>query len=121
VPSADIVRAGLTAIANDWRWLAIAWHGVLAVLFAALWAGWRPSTRSLARLLIAPLVSVSVVACGEGYRFHGLPPWLSASLIRFVHFVMQCRQLLGIAQRVEATSALIAPLTASVDERRRSA
>jgi hypothetical protein len=40
---------------------------------------------------------------GQGYRFHGLPAPLSTPLIRLVHFVMQRRQLLGIAHRAEST------------------
>ena len=39
----------------------------------------------------------------QSYRFHGLPRWLSAPVIRIVHFVMQRRQLLGIARRVESS------------------
>lgn len=39
----------------------------------------------------------------SGYRFFGLPPAISRRLIRVVHFVMQRRQLLGIAGRVETT------------------
>jgi hypothetical protein len=38
---------------------------------------------------------------GQGYRFHGLPEWLSIPAIRLVHFVMQRKQLLGIVRRVE--------------------
>jgi hypothetical protein len=39
---------------------------------------------------------------GPGYRFHGLPLPLTKLVIRVVHFVMQRRQLLGIAERAEA-------------------
>lgn len=42
---------------------------------------------------------------GDRYRFHGLPPWLSKPIVRFVHFVMERKQLLEIARRVEATSS----------------
>jgi hypothetical protein len=38
---------------------------------------------------------------GQGYRFHSLPLWLSDPVIRVVHFVMQRKQLLGIARRTE--------------------
>ncbi len=38
---------------------------------------------------------------GRDYRFRGLPPWLSMILIRLVNFVMQRRQLLGIAWRAD--------------------
>ena len=39
---------------------------------------------------------------GRGYRFHGLPAWISDPAIRLVHFVMERKQLLGIAERVRA-------------------
>ena len=38
---------------------------------------------------------------GPGYRFHGLPLMLTRPAIRIVHFVMQRKQLLGIARRAE--------------------
>src|SRR5262245_43666094 len=40
----------------------------------------------------------------RGYRSFGLPPWLSSIVIRFVHFVMERKQLIGIARRAEAGS-----------------
>lgn len=39
---------------------------------------------------------------GQGYRFHGLPLWLTKIVIRVVHFVMQRKQLLGIVDRAES-------------------
>jgi len=39
----------------------------------------------------------------HGYRFHGLPSWLSKPIIRLVHFVMERKQLLEIARRVECS------------------
>jgi hypothetical protein len=41
----------------------------------------------------------------RSYRFHGLPWWLSKPVARIVHYVMQRRQLLGIAGRVESSKA----------------
>lgn len=38
---------------------------------------------------------------GPGYRFHGLPPPVTRLVVRAVHFVMQRKQLLGIAARAE--------------------
>jgi hypothetical protein len=38
---------------------------------------------------------------GQGYRFHGLPSWMSKPLVRLVHFLMERKQLLGIARRAE--------------------
>jgi hypothetical protein len=72
VPSPDTVLTGLTAIANDWRWLAITWHALLAALAVMLIARWRPSTRLLGRLVVGPLLSVSVVAWLSGNPFNGL-------------------------------------------------
>ena len=37
-----------------------------------------------------------------GYRPYGLPQWLALTTGRLVHFIMQRKQLLGIARRVEA-------------------
>ena len=37
-----------------------------------------------------------------GIRFYGLPPSIGMPFIRFGHFVMQRRQLLGIASRAES-------------------
>ncbi len=50
---------------------------------------------------------------GEGYRFHGLPLFLTKLVIRMVHFVMQRRQLLGIADRAERAGAPTSITTAT--------
>jgi hypothetical protein len=36
-----------------------------------------------------------------GYRFHGLPSWLAKGIAPRVHFIMQRKQLIGIARRAE--------------------
>jgi pimeloyl-ACP methyl ester carboxylesterase len=38
---------------------------------------------------------------GPGYRFHGLPLLLTRLVVRVVHFIMQRKQLLGVARRAE--------------------
>jgi len=38
----------------------------------------------------------------SGYRPYGLPQWLALSAGRLAHFIMQRKQLLGIARRAEA-------------------
>jgi hypothetical protein len=45
------------------------------------------------------------VRAGSGYQFQRLPWWLGRRIVRLVHFAMQRRQLLGIANRVECASA----------------
>src|SRR5690606_22567747 len=42
---------------------------------------------------------------GPGYQFHRLPWWLGKRAVAFVHFIMQRKQLLGIARRAESTPA----------------
>jgi membrane protease YdiL (CAAX protease family) len=53
---------------------------------------------------VAPGVTRLVVRArgGPGYRFHGLPLPLTKLVARVGHFIMQRKQLLGIAQRAEA-------------------
>ena len=52
---------------------------------------------------VAPGVTRLVVRArgGPGYRFHGLPLQLTRVAVRVVHFIMQRKQLLGIARRAE--------------------
>jgi hypothetical protein len=71
VPSSDALLTTLGTIANDWRWLAIAWHLLFAGLFLALLAGWRPPARLLGLVLVVPLLSVSAVAWLSGNPFNG--------------------------------------------------
>lgn len=39
---------------------------------------------------------------GPGYQFHGLPWWLTKRIVPVVHFIMQRKQLIGIAKRAES-------------------
>jgi hypothetical protein len=45
------------------------------------------------------------VRAGAGYRFRRLPSWLSLPVVRLVHFIMQRKQLLGIARRAERSAS----------------
>jgi hypothetical protein len=71
VPTPEAILASLTRIANEWRWLAVAWHGALFLLLAALAGGWRPSVRTIGALLAAPAVSVGALAWLSGNPFNG--------------------------------------------------
>ena len=62
MPTPDSIVSGLTAIANEWRTLAIGWHLVFGALLLAVGAGWRPSHRHAGYLLAAPLLSVAGLA-----------------------------------------------------------
>jgi hypothetical protein len=88
VPSPDVILTGLATIANDWRWLAIAWHVLLVGVTAVLIAGWRPSNRLAGWLLITPVFSVSLLALVSGNPFNAtvfamLAAMLLAATARF--------------------------------------
>ena len=104
-PIVGTVFPALPGVAEGFTLLAIAPERVLTL-------GWlRPDGQpevtwtfllekagpGLTRLLVR-------VRAGAGYRFHGLPLPVTKIAIRFVHFVMQRKQLLGIARRAEADS-----------------
>jgi hypothetical protein len=81
--ASESILAALTEIANDWRWLALAWHILLAAVLVGLAAGWRPSSRLISHLLVAPLLSVSLVAWLSGNPFNGTAfGVLAATLLR---------------------------------------
>jgi hypothetical protein len=70
----------------------------------------------------APGVTRLVVRArgGPGYRFHGLPLLVTRVVVRVVHFVMQQKQLLGIASRAESMQA-VAPTDRSTTAERDAA
>jgi membrane protease YdiL (CAAX protease family) len=39
---------------------------------------------------------------GAGYEFHGLPRWLTRRIVPILHFIMQRKQLIGVAKRAES-------------------
>jgi hypothetical protein len=75
------------------HWLVLAWPG----------PGERPSV-TWTFVLEPDAVGTRLLVrarAGPGYRFRGLPQWTSLIIVRLVHFLMERRQLLGIAQRAE--------------------
>ena len=44
---------------------------------------------------------------GRGYQFHRLPWWLGKRVVALVHFMMQRKQLLGIARLAESAPASV--------------
>ena len=70
MPTPQVILDSAAAIANDWRWLAIAWHAVfIATLIGTWWR--RPITRTVATLMIAPVISVGALAWWSGNPFTG--------------------------------------------------
>jgi hypothetical protein len=98
-PALPGVNDGFHVLAFEpYRWLVLSWLGPngrpLVTWAFVLERGSPDSTRLLVR-----------VRAAEGYRFHRLPTPLSQALIRLVHFVMERKQLLGIARRAESLCA----------------
>jgi hypothetical protein len=90
MPSSEALLGSLTTIANEWRMLAIVWHMALGASVVALIAGWRPSNRVAAYLLLTPLASVSAVAWAWGNPFNGAV------------FAVLAALLVGIASRISS-------------------
>jgi hypothetical protein len=95
-PALPGVTDGFTLLAIDpGRMLMLGWlapDGTPQVTWAFVLEEVSPG---VTRLLVR-------VRGGPEYRFHGLPLPLTKVVIRIVHFVMQRKQLLGIAERAEA-------------------
>ncbi len=68
----DSILSWATAVANDWRWLAMWWHIALAALLIALVSGFYPTRRQLSFALALPVVSVAVLAWVSRNPFNGL-------------------------------------------------
>jgi hypothetical protein len=97
MPSPDQILQGLTAIANQWWLLAVAWHVYFAVLVGGLVFGLRPTQRTAAILLALPLLSVSVLAWTGANPFNGL-------LLGIVSLA-----LIGLAFRMPAAPVALGP------------
>jgi len=73
--------------------------------------GWRPAPNALPIMTWAFVLEavsegttrlVVRARAARGYPFYGLPPSIGMPFVRFGHFIMQRRQLLGIASRAES-------------------
>jgi hypothetical protein len=64
------ILAGLTAIANQYSNIAIAWHVIILIIIAALFAGWKPVNSLMILLLGSLLMSVSVFASMQANFFN---------------------------------------------------
>ena len=80
MPSSAAILDQMTALANEWRLLAVFWHVVLGAGALAVAVGWRPSQRLTGALLVPPLASVTGLAWWSGNPFNGLV-FLSATAI----------------------------------------
>jgi hypothetical protein len=70
VPSRDVILAGLSDIANQWRSIAVFWHAYVAVLLLSIVVRACRSARLLGYLLVLPIVSVSAAAWASHNPFN---------------------------------------------------
>jgi hypothetical protein len=77
------------------RYLVLGWRGPGGTVRVTWTFILREIDQQSTRLIVR-------ARAAAGYRFHGLPWWLSRHLVRVVHFAMQRKQLLGIARRAES-------------------
>jgi hypothetical protein len=64
------ILAGLTSLANEYSNIAIAWHFIIFIIVAALFAGWKPGNSLMILLLSSLLMSVSLFAGRQGNFFN---------------------------------------------------
>ena len=78
MPNPSEILAGLAAISNEMKFLAIVCHIVIGLWIVALVSGWRPTRRLAAIALLLPLVSVGVLAWMYRNPFNGVVFLLAA-------------------------------------------
>jgi hypothetical protein len=96
MPSSADVLDNLTDIANGAVAVAALWHGLILGALVALGAGWRPSIRMTATVLIGLAASVSVVSFAFGNPFNATSFALLAALLsRAAHACKRDRPTAG--------------------------
>jgi hypothetical protein len=68
--------------------------------------GWVSPNNTLLMTWAFVLEETEPRATGRGYAFHRLPWWLGQRIAAVMHFIMQRKQLLGIARRAESVPAV---------------
>ncbi len=97
MPDADTILRGLARVADQFLLLAGVWHLLVAAALAALARGARPTRRTAAALLLAPIASVSALA------------WLTANPFNAAVFAGLFALLALIAARMQPRPLARAP------------
>jgi apolipoprotein N-acyltransferase len=84
MPTPSDIIEGLSAIVKNFKWIAIAWHILFAVVVVLFFTGWRPKRKFAAFALSVPLLSVSVLAWIKNNPFSGIVFLLFAVLLAVV-------------------------------------
>lgn len=69
--TSDAILASAAAIAAEWRWLAVAWHAVLATVLVAILALHIRDRRAIALTAALPFTTVAALAWWSGNPFNG--------------------------------------------------
>ena len=80
---------------KEGQWLTLGFPAVNGGLDVTWTFVLEPLGEEATRLLVR-------VRGGEGYRFHGLPVPITKVVIRFVHYIMERKQLHNLVDRVES-------------------
>jgi hypothetical protein len=72
VATVESILSWATAVANDWRVLAMWWHIAFTALVIALVSGFHPTRRLLGFMLALPVISVAVLAWISRNPFNAL-------------------------------------------------
>ena len=106
MPTPAAILNSATVIANEWRWLAAAWHALILVfLMHALWR--RPPRRTTAMLLALPMFSVSAMAARSGNPFNAGTFMLLTLLLALAATRLDNRPIAVSSPPVAAVGALL--------------
>ena len=86
MPTPAEILSGLTATANQHIGLALTWHVVLAVVFSALFLGWKPSSRQAGGFLSLLPFSVATAAWVSGNPFNAAALGVLAVVLAWTSF-----------------------------------
>jgi hypothetical protein len=70
MPTPSEILTGLSFIANRYWLVALGFHVAVVALSFAAWRRWRPTTQTVARILVVPLISVAGFAAWAGNPFN---------------------------------------------------
>ena len=90
----ESILSWATAVANDWRVLAMWWHIAFAALVIALVSGFPPTRRLLGFMLALPVISVAVLA------------WISRNPFNALSFTVLAVLLLRAASGLPLTTVM---------------
>jgi hypothetical protein len=109
VATVESILSWASAVANDWRWLAMGWHIALAALLIVLVSGRYPTRRLLGFVLALPVISVAMLAWVSRNPFNALSfTMLGVLLVRAARYQSQVTAVPASSGWVLAGAGLLA-------------